>query len=50
MICVFSKWIKGFLDKSGIIAKDKIITKSIVIYLYEDNELVRKVINEYIYV
>ena len=49
MICVFSKWIKEFLDKSGIVVKDKINTKSVVIYLYEDNELVRKTIKEYMW-
>ena len=48
MICVFSKWIKELLDKSGIAVKDKIITKSIVIYLYEDNKLARKTIRDYL--
>ena len=48
MICVFSKWLKEYLEKNGIESIDKIVTKDNVIYLYEDNELVRKTINKYI--
>ena len=47
MICVFSKWIKEFLDKKNILAIDKINTKDNVIYLYSDNECVKKAIEEY---
>ena len=50
MICVFSKWIKDYLEKVGYKAVDEIGLIGEKIYLYEENEQIKNIILSYLYI
>lgn len=49
MICVFSEWVKKYLDKQGIKTIKEVKSRDNVIYFYEETEHIKKLIKYYTY-